>query len=254
MNLAINLRRGGNGNEKGNGMGEMEWGKGKGREGEMKMKNEMIKSFPITFESLRKIIEIPPFGHPDWFFQPSWFFQPNWFFQPDWFGGGGNKRFELLYDAQRDGYSNKVFHEKCDNKGATVTLIKLKNGHIFGGYAATSWESVIDGKWKAGPGSFIFTLTDGKGRNPAKFDLKNQNDPYAILCHPSYCPIFGGNGTFSHFFFPLFSFFLFFFSFLFSLSFSFLYFMRQLSFFFFFFFFFLFSCLCTPLFLFFFFL
>ena len=195
MNLAINLRRGGNGNGNGNGNGMEEMGgKGKGREGEMKMKNEMIKSFPITFESLKKItkiLEIPPFIQPD-----IWF--------------GGNKRFELLYDAQRDGYSSKVFHEKCDNKGATVTLIKLKNGHIFGGYAATTWESG-GGRYKSSPGSFIFTLTDGKGRNPAKFDLKNQNDQYAICCSSGYGPTFG-RGTFLLFL----SLFLFLFSFSFS--------------------------------------
>lgn len=42
------------------------------------------------------------------------------------------KSTELLFRASRDGDADQ-FHNKSDNKGATVTLIKCPNGNIFGG-------------------------------------------------------------------------------------------------------------------------
>src|SRR6201996_619114 len=36
-------------------------------------------------------------------------------------------KFNLLYRASRDGNSAAVFHEKCDNKGATVVIAKIQN-------------------------------------------------------------------------------------------------------------------------------
>ena len=42
--------------------------------------------------------------------------------------------FTLLYRGSRDGWKNKDFHDRCDNKGATVTVIKSSKGRISGGY------------------------------------------------------------------------------------------------------------------------
>jgi len=53
-------------------------------------------------------------------------------------GKGG---LEILYDAENDGYSARVFHKKCDNIPSTVTLVSLKNGCVFGGFNPESWES-----------------------------------------------------------------------------------------------------------------
>ena len=48
---------------------------------------------------------------------------------------GENKQFELLYRGTRDGFGSKEFHQKCDGKGPSLTLIKSKPfGRIFGGY------------------------------------------------------------------------------------------------------------------------
>ena len=37
-----------------------------------------------------------------------------------------------------------VFHELCDDKGATITIAKSNHGNIFGGYTSTSCKSNED--------------------------------------------------------------------------------------------------------------
>ena len=49
----------------------------------------------------------------------------------------------LLYRGSRDTWLSSRFHELCDNKGPTVTLIKVKNTYgeyISGGYTDKSWD------------------------------------------------------------------------------------------------------------------
>lgn len=66
---------------------------------------------------------------------------------------------KLLYKASRDGFSAKMFHDLCDNNGATITVIKSDNGKIFGAYTDIPWTS---GQYKnkvAGKGnSFLWTV------------------------------------------------------------------------------------------------
>ena len=50
----------------------------------------------------------------------------------EWFGKDVN--FQLLYKASQDGWTAANFHTKCDNKGATITLIKSEFGKTFGGF------------------------------------------------------------------------------------------------------------------------
>ena len=70
----------------------------------------------------------------------------------------GYKYLQLLYSGNKDGSSSKIFHEKCDGKGPTITLYKNEKGNIFGAYSSISWSSdkgiINDSK------SFIFTLTN----------------------------------------------------------------------------------------------
>ena len=47
---------------------------------------------------------------------------------------------EILYRASRDGWQCQDFHSRCDNKGATVTVIKCTGGFVFGGYADAPWD------------------------------------------------------------------------------------------------------------------
>ena len=41
---------------------------------------------------------------------------------------------KLLYRASRDGYSSYEFHNRCDNEGPTITVIKSDHGKVFGGF------------------------------------------------------------------------------------------------------------------------
>ena len=48
--------------------------------------------------------------------------------------------YSLLYKASVDGDSSLKFHELCDNKGATLTLVSTIEGWKFGGYTEIPWE------------------------------------------------------------------------------------------------------------------
>ena len=41
------------------------------------------------------------------------------------------KNMELLFRGTRDGMNSKNFHEKCDNKGPTITLLRNDKGNIM---------------------------------------------------------------------------------------------------------------------------
>ena len=45
--------------------------------------------------------------------------------------------------ASVDGWAASTFHSGCDNKGPTVTIIRVGGKYIFGGYTNLSWV----GKW-----------------------------------------------------------------------------------------------------------
>ena len=101
----------------------------------------------------------------------------------------GYKEMELLYRGTRDGSGCNVFHNKCDNKGPTICLIKNNKDNIFGGFSSISWTSE-SGSWRSANGSFLFTLTNIHGTEPTKFpNTQNQNN--AIYLHINYGPTFG---------------------------------------------------------------
>ena len=43
---------------------------------------------------------------------------------------------KLLYRLSRDGNNYEIFHQKCDNKGPTLILIKTKEELIIGGFTS----------------------------------------------------------------------------------------------------------------------
>lgn len=46
----------------------------------------------------------------------------------------------LLYRASRDGFNGSAFHERCDNIGPTVTVVK-SGANVFGGFTERAWIS-----------------------------------------------------------------------------------------------------------------
>ena len=51
----------------------------------------------------------------------------------------GDYKFKLLYKASEHENKSRLFHECCDDKGPTLTIIKSTEGWIFGGYTTQSW-------------------------------------------------------------------------------------------------------------------
>src|SRR5581483_8389386 len=98
-------------------------------------------------------------------------------------------KFNLLYRASRDGNTAAAFHQKCNNKGATVVVAKVKNSEkIIGGYNPLFWDS--SNTYKSTNDSFIFSFTDGNNFQSAKVGYCNNNQ-CAVHCYSSYGPTFG---------------------------------------------------------------
>jgi len=112
-----------------------------------------------------------------------------------WIGNPSN--LNLLYSATGDGgFSAKEFHDKCDNKGPTVVVVKSTEGYVFGGYAAHSWDS--SGKYIGrssyinSQSSFLFTLTNQHKVPPTKYSVTHEGAANAMRCLANCGPIFGG--------------------------------------------------------------
>ena len=52
----------------------------------------------------------------------------------------GRSVFVRCWHAKADGWAAATFHNNCDGKGPTVTIIQV-NSYIFGGYTNVSWHS-----------------------------------------------------------------------------------------------------------------
>jgi hypothetical protein len=78
---------------------------------------------------------------------------------------GYDCEFELLYRGTENGKSAKNFHEKCDNKGPTISLIRTLDGSKFGGFTDLCWESINSYKTgKRQHNTFLFSLNFVKNR------------------------------------------------------------------------------------------
>jgi len=96
----------------------------------------------------------------------------------------------LLYRATIDSFQSSIFHQKCNNEGATITIVKFNN-YIFGAYTPLSWTSCGDYQGNNGDNkSFIFSL-----RNPTNTPIKltkKINTSNSIYDNPGNGPTFGG--------------------------------------------------------------
>ena len=103
----------------------------------------------------------------------------------EWTGG---KNMELLYRGTRDGMSAQEFHNRCNNKGPTISLFKNERGYIFGGYSAIDWIS--SNSYRNNSDNFIFTLTNMYNIEPTKFP---NTSGCSIHDCSNYGPTFGGH-------------------------------------------------------------
>jgi len=89
---------------------------------------------------------------------------------------------ELLFRKSRDGSTSIDFHNKCDNKGITITFIETTKGYKFGGYTELPWDK--SGEKKKDKSTFIFSFN-----NKQKYTARNDNN--SIACCPEEGPRFG---------------------------------------------------------------
>ncbi|GES87809.1 carbohydrate-binding module family 13 protein [Rhizophagus clarus] len=97
--------------------------------------------------------------------------------------------FKLILRGSRDGFTPDKFHEICDNRSCTITIIKAKgNNQILGGYNPIEWKS--ERGYVATKDSFIFSFENGDDiNNHVLSRVINKN--YAIFNDHTYGPSFG---------------------------------------------------------------
>ena len=88
----------------------------------------------------------------------------------------------LLYRKSENDDSYDTFHKLCDNKGATLTLIKAKEGFIIGGFTPLNQDNTSF--WKKDDDTFVFSLSDNK------VFKKIKNTSKSIFCHVRTGPLF----------------------------------------------------------------
>eukprot|EP00347_Sterkiella_histriomuscorum_P013792 403363346 len=73
------------------------------------------------------------------------------------------KHFKLLYQASRDGFTAKAFHDRCDYQGAVIYFILSEYGMTFGGFTSQEITQPKFGcTYIPDRNAFIFSLTLGK--------------------------------------------------------------------------------------------
>ena len=88
--------------------------------------------------------------------------------------------------------TSKDYHNKCDNQGGTIILMKNQKDNIFGGYAPISWN-IEQNKYTKSSNSFLFSLTNIYNSEPVKFNIKNFEK--ALYYCTGYGPLFGQDGN-----------------------------------------------------------
>jgi hypothetical protein len=104
------------------------------------------------------------------------------------------KKWLLIYKATKNGFGANDFHRHCNNRGATLTLIKIrhrfqikKHDSIVGGYTTIPWSS-RNGTYRD-PASFLFILSDDK---LTRFNLRSPQTT-AVIHNLNSGPIFGAD-------------------------------------------------------------
>ena len=95
----------------------------------------------------------------------------------------------LLFRATRDGFNSAVFHRLCDNKGPTISVARVENGPLVGGYTKISWSS--SGGYRSDITAFVFSNlhNDQFTKFAVKFNAANR-----AVYHGSHYGLWFGNG------------------------------------------------------------
>jgi len=112
----------------------------------------------------------------------------------------GRKMWRRIFISSNDGNTVKAFREKCDLRGATLTLIETTDGKVFGGFTSRSWDKKKKYGVYAAKSAWLFTLREGPFK---KINIKPENIYRAVMDGKTefigevYGPIFG-NLNFKH--------------------------------------------------------
>jgi hypothetical protein len=97
--------------------------------------------------------------------------------------------FKLLFRGSRDGLTQNKFHQCCDNKSRTVTIIKVKDSNeILGGYNPVEWK--YDGGYEITKDSFIFSFNNNDSIENCILS-RVMDESHAIFNSFYYGPSFG---------------------------------------------------------------
>ncbi|XP_048590073.1 hemicentin-1 isoform X2 [Nematostella vectensis] len=100
----------------------------------------------------------------------------------------GSSRWSRCWWASNNGWSN--FHGNCNNKGPTVTIVRVGT-YVFGGYTDVSWENSWSfSAYRSSRKSFLFSLYSTRGFHPLKLPVMDYS--YAVYDNVGYGPTFGG--------------------------------------------------------------
>jgi len=111
-----------------------------------------------------------------------------------WFEDMKLNTFELLYRGSENAFTTASFHQKCDGKGATITIVQTTDGNVFGGYCSQSWNSA--GQYFGDANCFIFTLVNQHNIPPTKYTPKSNLLVNGVYGHSTCGPTFGGGHDF----------------------------------------------------------
>ena len=70
--------------------------------------------------------------------------------------GHESSRWTPCYRALDHGWSVSTFHQKCDNKGPTLSMVRREN-FVFGGFTERSWG---EGNQTSRLSEYIFSLVN----------------------------------------------------------------------------------------------
>ncbi|XP_073331975.1 interferon-induced protein 44-like [Pagrus major] len=72
----------------------------------------------------------------------------------------GRVKLQLLYKASIDGFTGAAFHQRCDNRGTTVSVGYNASGFVFGGYTKQPFSQ--SGQYVNDDQAFLFTFSGEK--------------------------------------------------------------------------------------------
>ncbi|CAH3168542.1 unnamed protein product [Porites lobata] len=106
-----------------------------------------------------------------------------------------SSKWKRCWRASVDGWAVSTFHSRCDNKGPTVTIIRVGGTYIFGGYTKLSWSGNSCPGYRYDAQAFLFSLVNKPGWAPVKLPqtggVYSSHNAYSIYDCSSYGPTFG---------------------------------------------------------------